>query len=235
MKKQSMLLLGLTLAMLLAGCARGEVVTELSRTGSANIECRVVAVPVVASQLGSVKEDFVADGFQVEDVTEEKMKGFVARRHFEKINDVNKIKLLGGSGSRAKKEEPKQIEEPASAQKTKAFEYKHGLLFDTVAVKANLDLRHKPGQDPGDAQWLFKNLLQQVKLRFVLKLPTAAESSNAGLVADGGKTLVWDLVFGENNLLEARLTYLNPYKAGALSAILLAAAIFFMLSRRRKK
>lgn len=68
MKKIFLLFSFLFLTIVLAGCAKGEVVMELSRFGSANIECKIVAMPLVASQLGALKEDFSNDGFQVENI-----------------------------------------------------------------------------------------------------------------------------------------------------------------------
>ena len=65
MKKILLLFSFLFLTVALAGCAKGEVVMELSRFGSANIECKVVALLLVASQLTPVKEDFHNDGFLV--------------------------------------------------------------------------------------------------------------------------------------------------------------------------
>ena len=82
MKKLFLLCSLLLLTIALTGCAKGEVVLELSRFGSANIECKIVALPLVSSQLGPLKEDFSSDGFQIENVTEDKMQGFIAKKQF---------------------------------------------------------------------------------------------------------------------------------------------------------
>ena len=66
------------------------------------------------------------------------------------------------------------------------------------------------------------------------KLPTTADSSNATTSPDGGKTLVWDLVLGEDNELSAQVTYLNPYKAGGLLIVALVAGGIFWRKKRRK-
>ena len=96
MKKLFLLFSFLLLTVALTGCAKGEVVMELSRFGSANIECKIVAMPLVASQLTSVKEDFSSDGFQIENVTEDKMQGFVAKKQFTTLDELNKSKIVRG-------------------------------------------------------------------------------------------------------------------------------------------
>lgn len=233
MKKLILIFCFLLAALALTGCAKGEVVMELSRFGSANIECRIVAAPLVASQLGFLKEDFVADGFQVENVTEEKMEGFLAKKQFASLNEVNKTKIMRGFALHKNKEQNDKQKNNAVEAKTPAVIYTQGLLFDTVAVKTHLDLRSNDKESGKESQWLIKNLLQQVNLRFVLKLPTAADSSNATRTPDGGKTLVWELVMGENNELQAQVTYLNPYKGGGWALAVIAAGLIFRRKRRR--
>ena len=234
MKKLIIIFCFLLTALGLAGCAKGEVVMELSRFGSANIECRIVAAPLVASQLGFLKDDFVADGFQVENVTEEKMEGFLAKKQFPSLNEVNKTKIMRGFELHKNKEQNSKQTNNAVEAKQPAVIYTQGLLFDTVAVKTHLDLRSNDKESGKESQWLIKNLLQQVNLRFVLKLPTAADSSNATRTPDGGKTLVWELVMGENNELQAQVTYLNPYKAGGWALAAIGTLLLFRLKRRRK-
>lgn len=236
MKKILLLFSFLFLTVALAGCAKGEVVMELSRFGSANIECKVVALPLVASQLTPVKEDFSNDGFLVENITEDKMQGFIAKKHFNSLDELNKTKIVRGFElNKSKNKTQGDLAKSAEGEgKTTAVVYKQGLLFDTVAVNTHLDLRANKKDETKESQWVVKNLLQQVSLRFVLKLPTAADTSNATTSPDGGKTLVWDLVLGEDNELSAQVTYLNPYKAGGLLIAALGAGLIFWRKKRRK-
>ncbi len=222
----------LLLASALSGCAKGEVVMELSRFGSADIECKVVAAPIIASQLGSLKDDFANDGFQVENIDEDKMQGFKAKKHFKNISEVNQVKIVRGFELNKSKNEGVKGKNAETENKKQAVIYTQGILFDTVAVRTHLDLRSNHGEEAKESQWLIKNLLQQVNLRFVLKLPTTADSSNATRTPDGGKTLVWDLVLGEDNELTAQVTYLNPYKAGAVAILGIGAGVIFWRKRK---
>ncbi|MGE4588289.1 MAG: hypothetical protein AB7E34_01745 [Acidaminococcaceae bacterium] len=237
MRKLFLLLSFLLLTIALTGCAKGEVVMELSRFGSADIECKIVAMPLVASQLTSVKEDFSSDGFQVENINEDKMQGFIAKKHFKSLDELNRAKIVRGFQLNKNKNNNQTDTEKNAGSKVKntAVVYKQGLLFDTVAVNTHLDLRANKKDEHKESQWLVKNLLQQVNLRFVLKLPTASDSSNATTSPDGGKTLVWDLVLGEDNELSAQVTYLNPYKASGLFIAALGAGIIFWRKKRRKR
>lgn len=234
MKKLTLILCLLLLTVLSAGCAKGEVVMELSRLGSADIQCKLVAIPLVASQLGSVRDDFVEDGFQVEDVKEEKMEGFLAKKHFKNVSEVNQTKIMQGFKLNKNKDQAgKQAENQATATKNTNVVFTQGLLFDTVAVNTHLDLRSSQKDESKESKWLVKNLLQQVELRFVLKLPTAVDSSNASRSPDNGKTLVWDLVLGEDNELQAQVTYLNPFKAGGFALVLAVVGGFVWFRRKR--
>lgn len=234
MKKIFLLFSFLFLTLALTGCAKGEVVMELSRFGSANIECKIVAMPLVASQLGPLKEDFTSDGFQIENINEDKMQGFIAKKHFKSLDELNKAKIVRGFELNKNKTQTDTAKNPDGEVKKSAVVYKQGLLFDTVAVNTHLDLRSNKKDETKESQWLVKNLLQQVNLRFVLKLPTAADSSNATRSPDANKTLVWDLVLGEDNELSAQVTYLNPYKAGGLLIVVLVAGGIFWRKKRRK-
>ena len=233
MKKLFLLFSFLFLTIALTGCAKGEVVMELSRFGSANIECKIVAMPLVASQLTSVKEDFSSDGFQVENINEDKMQGFIAKKHFNSLDELNNTKIVRGFELNKNRTQTDTAKSTEGESKQAAVIYKQGLLFDTVAVNTHLDLRANKKDETKESQWLVKNLLQQVNLRFVLKLPTAADSSNATTSPDGGKTLVWDLILGEDNELSAQVTYLNPYKAGGLLIAALGAGIIIWRKKRR--
>ena len=234
MKKLFLLFSFLFLTIVLAGCAKGEVVMELSRFGSANIECKIVAMPLVASQLGPLRQDFSNDGFQVENFEEDKMQGFVAKKQFTTLDELNKSKIVRGFELNKNKTSSDTAKTTDTEVKKSAVVYKQGLLFDTVAVNTHLDLRSNKKDEKKESQWVVKNLLQQVNLRFVLKLPTNADSSNATRSQDGGKTLVWELVLGEDNELSAQVTYLNPYKAGGLFIAVLGAAIILWRKKRRK-
>lgn len=235
--KKKILLFSLLIVMLLtSGCVKGDVTMEVSRFGSTEVECKIVAVPLVAYQLNDLKNDFVQDGFIVTDVTEDQMQGFVAKKSFERFKDLGKVRVF--KGIRVQDNQKKitaQAQNDAAKEETETFTYQQGLLFDTVAVDTDFDLRSNKDNTPKESDWLVKNLLQQVKLRFILKLPTSGDKHNATSTQDNGKTLVWNLVLGENNHLQAEVTYLNPYKAMAWLAVGVIIIVSYNIYRRKKQ
>lgn len=210
--------------MLLAGCAKGDVMLEINRFGGAQLEARIVTVPLLVSQLNSLKKDFAADGFQVEPLTDGKMEGFAASRSFTQLRELNDVKVLRGYDlTRSQTQESKQDLPDKAKQSTVIVN--SGLLFDTVKFAANFDLQgDSDSSSLRESGWVRDNLLSQVKLNFVLKLPAAADSSNAARTAEDGRMLAWDIYLGEENPLQVQVTYLNPYKAAGWSLVVLLAS-----------
>ena len=238
MQKKLLVLCLLIVMLLTSGCVKGDVTMEVSRFGSTEVECKIVAVPLVAYQLNDLKNDFVQDGFTVTDVTEEQMQGFVAKKSFERFKDLGKVRVFKGirvQDNQKKITAQAQSEAAKGEIEKETFTYQQGLLFDTVTVDTDFDLRSNKDNTPKESDWLVKNLLQQVKLRFILKLPTSGENHNATSTQNNGKTLVWNLVLGENNHLQAEVTYLNPYKAIGWTSLVLAVIIAYKLYRRKKQ
>ena len=72
--KKIFLLLLICLTVGLTGCARGVITLDISRMGAADIDCKLVAVPVLAKGLDSFRSDFSKDGYAVSDVADGDMK-----------------------------------------------------------------------------------------------------------------------------------------------------------------
>ncbi|HIU64536.1 MAG TPA: DUF3153 domain-containing protein [Candidatus Avacidaminococcus intestinavium] len=236
MKKRLVLFCLVFLAMLASGCVKGDVILEVSRFGSADVECKIVAVPLVAGQLNALQADFERDGFFIEQLQEEKMEGFLAKKHFERIEDLGKVQLFRGVRSKDNKKDAGKF---SGVQETKqsslgSFSYKPGILFDTVIIDADVDLRGREEDTAQENEWLVKNILQQVQLRFVLKLPTTSTTHNATSTPDDGQTLIWKLILGEKNKLQAEVTYLNPFKVALGIGIIIITGLGFVFYRRRK-
>ena len=80
------------------------------------------------------------------------------------------------------------------------------------------------------------NLIKQVDLRFVLKLPTRVAQTNAATVSEDGRTMTWVLAMGEDNPMKASVTYCNPFKAaGWLLGLSLVGGGAFLFWRRRHR
>ncbi|MEG0798405.1 MAG: DUF3153 domain-containing protein [Acidaminococcaceae bacterium] len=238
MKKLVLIIGMLLISLAAAGCVKGEVVMEVSRFAAADLQCKIVTVPFLTSQLNGIRQDFEEDGFAVADVSENNMYGFTAHRHFDQIGQLQDIKIIKGfklDRKTATSAPSGSVVTETQEAKQKPVVMKSGFLFDTITVNTNLDLRQKNQSNKKEEEWIIKNLLNQIDLRFVLKLPTAVDSSNASRSPDGGKTLVWNLVLGEDNALQAQVTYLNPFKAAGILLVVVLAGVGGLLYKIRKQ
>ncbi|MDD4722968.1 MAG: hypothetical protein PHR07_09520 [Acidaminococcaceae bacterium] len=106
-----------------------------------------------------------------------------------------------------------------------------GLLFDTVTVNTHLNLKANPEKNSKrNEQWLMENLIKQIDLRFVLKLPTRVTKTNASMVSEDGRTMTWVLSIGDDNPMQATVTYCNPFKAAgwSLGVLLLGCGVYLL-------
>jgi len=242
----------LVLALFASGCAKGEITLEISRLGAANINCKLVALPVISSGLKSFQEDFAKDGYSIAETTDGNMSGFIAHKHYSKISDVKDSKVLetfrfDKLQAIATKSQQKTTEKtPATEAKPEAktqedkktsspmVQVDQGLLFDTVKVNTALNL--KPDVKVGlDQQFFLQNIMKQISLKFILILPTKAGPNNASTVSEDGKTLTWVLPVGENTPMQASVTFLNPIKAASWLALVVLIGLGIILYSSYKK
>lgn len=244
----------LGLSVLLSGCAKGVITLDITRMGAADVSCKLVAVPMLSSALSSFSDEFKNDGYDVLEVKDGDMSGFDARKHYSKISDIKDSKVLetfkfdklkqaavdsktGGSEkkteTKAEKgavEEKKASEQKADIVKTPAQEksmvtIKPGLLFDTVTVKTGLNLDPGVNKQSPEAKFLLNNVFNKMDLKFVVNLPTKADSSDATTVSEDGKSLTWNIAVGQSTPINATITYLNPIKAASWAAVVVLIII----------
>ena len=254
MKK--LVLIGALLCMvLLSGCAKGEITLEISRWGAADLSCKLVTAPVISGALTSFKDDFKQDGYMVTEAEDGEMTGFLAHKHYNHLADIKDSKVLEtfkfsrvqkAAKEAGKKQENKTGEKQKAtpkeqnkgAQKPLAT-VQSGWLMDTVTVHTGLDWKNdKAGQKSFDEQYIMKNLLKSVSMKFILILPTTTENNNATTVSADGKTLTWVLPMGENTPIDMTFTYVNPVKAASwlgLVVILFVAGIVARSYGKNKK
>jgi len=239
--KKIFLLLLICLTVSLAGCAKGVITLDISRMGAADIDCKLVAVPVLAKGLDSFRKDFSKDGYVVTDAADGEMQGFLAHKHYANISDVQDSKVLDVFRFDKLEKAAQGTTKENAATNSKDADVANpivmvdkGLLFDTVTVNTHLNLKTNKVKDvKTNEQWIMQNLIKQIDLRFVLRLPTRVASSNAAIVSEDGKTLTWVLAMGEDTPMQASVTYCNPFKAAGwlIVALLFGCAAYFI--RRR--
>ena len=57
--RKILLAIFILITVLLSGCAKGEITLDISRMGAADVNCKLVANPILASGLQSFKQDLL--------------------------------------------------------------------------------------------------------------------------------------------------------------------------------
>jgi hypothetical protein len=223
------------LTCLVSGCAKGEITLEVTRLGAADLSCRLTTLPVLQPTATAFEDDFRNDGYSVQKVDDGDYKGFIARKHYNQLKDIKDSKVLrtfdfhtweksaqgavgesgGSAGPSGGVSLPEERHQPIVTMHS-------GLLFDTINVNTTVPLTPKEPIKNKQVEAIMKDIMGRIDLRFVLKLPTSVDSTNAHHVSDDGTILMWKLPLGEATPLEATVTYLNPMKAAGW-------AVFFIV------
>lgn len=247
------LLLGILLVFILlstTGCVKGEILLELGRTGSASLNTKILVPAFVKENLKLLKDKFIQDNFKVMDIKENNLEGFQAVRNFDNVSQMRELKVfqkieLPQNKKIAKPGEVTPKENSVNSTATKEnlenlvkkpqVVVEKGFLFDKYKIDLNVDLRTGEKLQPKEENWLIKNLLAQIDLKFILKLPTEIDVSNANKVSEDGRTLMWNLVLGEENQIVAEATILNLKNAGLLFiAVVSIGGVCFYNYQKRK-
>lgn len=223
----------LLLTLLTGGCVRGDIVLDISRTGSAELSSKVMVISLLKDNLKPVKEQFAKDGFEIMDVRESGMEGFHAVRNFSSISDMKDLSIFKGinvQDALAKDNRPNSTiaNQPASPPK---LIVEKGIFFNTYKINVDIDLGSQYGLAQKDDSFIVKNILSQVNLTFALKLPTKTIKNNAYQVSEDGRMLIWRLALGENNQIVAEARMLNLVNIGIMLGLALCIIGYIMLKR----
>lgn len=234
LKKRMIVFLLMLVMLVTAGCAKGEITLDLQQLGQADVSCRLLVAPALALQLEQVKQSFREDQFNVSDIREGEWTGFLAERHFDKVRDVKNIHLFQSDKKTAGESENTTAASTDKKENTTPAEIvtEHGWFVDRYKVDATLHLERQLPVKKEEEKQLAAFLLSQIRLNFVVKLPLEPNSSNAGEVRDGGKTLVWAVNLTSPTRIQAEASVVNWPRVGGVA--LVAAAVAAALWRRRK-
>ena len=196
--------------------------------------------------LAELRGSTVAEGFALSQYRERDYSGLVARRHFADFSELQvSFSQLGQSSPFS------DVGSPAQPWRLDVVE-KRGLLESAYSVSAQFPLPAasdgRLGQASGipelDAisRGVFEAVLRSADTRLIVELPVAPTSHNASRVAEDGRRLEWDLLFGEANAANIELS-VPRYSRGALvlaaafgvgAVVALGLATLAVLLRRRR-
>lgn len=228
------------------GCVRGDIVLDISRTGSAELSSKLMVVSVLRDNLKPLKEKFAQDGFAIMDVKESGMEGFHAVRTFGNISEMSNLALFKGLNVQEYLQTPKKpgvvvanktekSDMGTNPDKLPRLVVDKGLIFNTYKIDVDIDLGKGAGLVAKDDNIIVKNIMSQVDLKFILKLPTKTIKNNAYLVSADGRTLTWRLALGEANQIVAELTMLNLVNIGIIIVIIVLLGGYIYLAERKRK
>lgn len=235
----------MVLLLMTTGCVRGDIVLDISRSGRAELSSKLMVVSVLRDNLKPVKEKFEQDGFAVMDVKESGMEGFHAVRNFDSIADMKNLAIFKGLNiqeSLVRNKPNIQIGSEANSlagaqnpEKQPKLSVEHGLIFNTYRIDADIDLGSKSGFAAKDDNIIVKNIMSQVDLKFVLKLPTKTIKNNAYQVSEDGRTLIWRLALGEDNQIVAEAKMINLWSVGIIMILTIGGGLYiYLLDRKRR-
>ena len=239
MKRQAPIRLLLCAALLsviaaLSGCASGEAHVTVNLDGSADLKVKTEIAPAVLRTVGQedlpmrLAERLKRWNMTVGEPETEGMAGFTASRHFtrEELSGNGEFPAVPG------------LHVEHSAEK-RLFTVKHRIRIEAdplewVPETARRQLEERLGLLQSAARTLAE---RQLSLRVAVTLPIRWSDHNADQVADGGRTISWQLSLFEPNVLEMEAAVpragVIAAAGGGLLLLLIAGIVVFF--RRRKK
>lgn len=210
--------------------------------------------PLFDSQLTKIKDGLEKEGYLVKKVEDSHQIGFTAEKKVGNLlEEVNKLKASENAYLRMYAEQLAAVNTdlmnqnasapniPGSwnplneflANSIKSYRFEKGLWFDKHKISGEIDLTQ------------FKGIQEQIKLitnepmkmRLLVTLPFSSDEHNASATADDGKTLIWNIKFGEKNPIYFDIRQPNLVTWGIALAFALIAfvSLIRIVVRRTRK
>lgn len=181
------------LLLVLTGCVNINYEVTLNKDGSADVALIYGFEKEALQQLGTSSDDMTSqmeeeagkDGYTVEKYSDDKLEGIKASKHFNSASELSMAELF--------EDEVKGKNEGIKVEK-----------------KGNKTVFSQ--NDEVDLTSSESEYASMVTFKYIVNLPVKAESNNATEVSKDGKTLTWELKFGEVNKIE--------FKAGSSNSTL---------------
>ena len=198
------------LLLVLTGCMDINYEIALNKDGSADLTLIYAFEKEILEQYGTSSDEMTSemeeeaknDGYTVEKYSDDKLDGIKITKHFDKASDVSMAELFGDEMKG--KNEGIKIE-----KKGNNTIYSQNDEIDLTSSDSDSDYDYS----------------SMVKFKYVVKLPVKAGKNNATEVSKDGKTLTWELKFGEVNKIEFK----SESGSSSLKTILIVVAVVVVL------
>ena len=226
MKKHSLVLMFILLAICLTGCMRFNTSITIKSNGKMDVNMLYAAMDMSEYSDGESKsqgltpeqkKQYEDDGWKVEDYASDGYTGFILSKNNVDLKDIN------------------------ATMKQTSENTKQGGDFNITrsGLKYTLKWQVYNSSDKGSMSQAAPYIKQSGGyMKFTINLPVKPVSSNATSTTNNGKTLEWDLLnLGEDGSIEVTYTLINVPLIIILSvvAMVLAAAIVVVNKKKKKK
>lgn len=210
--------------LLLAGCFEGTFHVTVNEDGSADLEYKmgfnedlIGLMGTEDNPLDEAQQELVDDGFTVSNYTENGMVGILAQKH---VDQLETIPAFGNI----------QVNAPENQS---TFRVEENIFQKKYLLNGEIDLSAVNSNDE-NAPYA-EAFLDQMKLNFILTLPTKIEKHNATSISEDGHTLTWVLVPGTKTPIQTEATTVKSTRTILMAVcgivILLVMVIALLRSR----
>ncbi len=211
----SLVLIVMMACVLLSGCFRGEMKVDIHNNGSADVEYKMLAIPLAEKAVQEQFNRFTEMGFQAQRITEGESIGFKASRSIEAVEALNQFPLFSGGEGKP------------------GIEVSRGWFYDDYTIRINSHMKQVhpdlyKDTDVNNPFWA------QFSMKMIMTFPAKPESHNANSFFNDGKTLEWALSFSQDNHLEAKAKFWHMDHI-VINLVVPVFVLGFLYSKRRKE
>ncbi|TCP70366.1 DUF3153 domain-containing protein [Baia soyae] len=248
--KTQIFFIGLCCSLLLTSCAQANIHMNINWDLSGTYKFQIVNDPRLSKITNWLSDHYKQKGYLITPIKTIEAVGFSAEKKVKNIldtpiqQDFPDFSQLMNSWTTILQSDLPSLQSLDSTPSEKTKPNKHltwnSDLFTTQIRYRNteLDLTRLPvNKIYATYQHYFgKKNETPPSLQFQITLPIAPDNSNANQASNDGKTLCWDLKFGQKNPIFMTVEIPNPITVGILSllALLFLGVILFTTIRKRK-
>ncbi|MDQ0416454.1 hypothetical protein J2Z48_000618 [Croceifilum oryzae] len=247
--KAHIFLIGLCCSLLLTGCAQTNIHMNINWDLSGTYKFQIANDPRLGKITTWLSDHYRQKGYQITPIKTNEEVGFSAEKEVKNIldtpiqQDFPDFSQLMNSWTTILQSDLPSLQsldfKPSETKSNKHLTWNSDLFTTQIRYRnTDLDLTNLPvNKLYATYQHYFgKKNETPPSLQFQITLPIAPDNSNASQVQNEGKTLCWDLKFGQKNPIFMTVEIPNPITVGVLClfAILFLGVVLFTTIRKRK-
>lgn len=211
----SLMVLVTMACLFLSGCFRGEMKVDIHNNGSADVEYKMLTIPMAEKAVQEQFNRFTEMGFQAQRITENDSIGFKATRSIEAVEALNQFPLFSGGEGKP------------------GIEVSRGWFYDDYTIRIASHMKQVypdlyKDTDVNNPFWA------QFSMKMLMTFPSKPDSHNANSFFNDGKTLEWALSFSQDNHLEAKAKFWHMDHI-VINLVIPVFVLGFLYSKRRKE